>query len=67
MQISEDKTNTDEKTHRYVRLQTKLAISFSLVAIIASALLTFALYLTVKTRLRQDIRQRLYDIVNIAA
>jgi len=67
MQMSEDKTNTDEKTHRYIRLQTKLAISFSLVAIIASALLTFALYLTVKTRLRQDIRQRLYDIVNIAA
>jgi signal transduction histidine kinase len=67
MQISEDKTNTDEKTHRYVKLQTKLAVSFSLVAIIASALLTFALYLTVKTRLRQDIRQRLYDIVNIAA
>jgi len=79
MQISEDKTNTDpaparrasaetsEKKHRYVRLQTKLAASFSLVAIIASALLTSVLYLTVKARIRQDIRQRLYDIVNIAA
>jgi signal transduction histidine kinase len=48
-------------------LQTKLGISFSIVAAITSALLTFALYLTVKTQLRQDIRQRLYDIVNIAA
>jgi signal transduction histidine kinase len=65
--MSKDKANTDMGTRRYLRLQTKLAISFSLVAIIASALLTFALYLTVKNRLRQDIRQRLYDIVNIAA
>jgi len=67
IKMNKDKANTDRRTHRYVRLQTKLAISFSLVAIIASALLTSALYLTVKSRLRQDIRQRLYDIVNIAA
>jgi len=67
MQTSSAKTNVDRRTHRYFRLQTKLAISFSIVAAIASALLTFALYLTVKNQLRQDIRQRLYDIVNIAA
>ena len=67
MQMSEDKTNTDRRTRRYLRLQTKLGISFSIVAAITSALLTFALYLTVKTQLHQDIRQRLYDIVNIAA
>jgi signal transduction histidine kinase len=67
MQISTDNTNTDGKTNRYLRLQTKLAASFSLVAIIASALLISTLYLTVKIRLRQDIRQRLYDIVKIAA
>lgn len=67
MQTSSDKANTDRKTRRYLRLQTKLGISFSIVAAITSALLTFALYLTVKTQLRQDIRQRLYDIVNIAA
>jgi len=67
VETNKDKTNTGRKTHGYLRLQTKLAISFSLVAIIASALLTFALYLTVKTRLREDIRHRLYDIVNIAA
>jgi signal transduction histidine kinase len=67
MQTSSAKTNVDRRTHRYFRLQTKLAISFSIVAAIASALLTFALYLTAKTQLRQDIRQRLYDIANIAA
>jgi len=65
--MNKNNVNTDRGTHRHLRLQTKLALSFSLVAIIASALLTFALYLTVKTRLREDIRQRLYDIVNIAA
>lgn len=67
MQTSSDKANTDRRTRRYLRLQTKLGISFSIVAAITSALLTFALYLTVKTQLHQDIRQRLYDIVNIAA
>lgn len=67
MRISKNKTNTDGKTHRYLRLQTRLGISFSIVAIIVSALVTFALYLTIKTQLRQDIRQRLHDIVNIAA
>jgi len=67
MQMSEDKTNTDRRTRRYLRLQTKLGISFSIVAAITSALLTFTLYLTVKTQLHQDIRQRLYDIANIAA
>jgi signal transduction histidine kinase len=65
--MSEYKTNTDRRTRRYLRLQTKLGISFSIVAAITSALLTFALYLTIKTQLHQDIRQRLYDIVNIAA
>lgn len=66
MRISKDKTNSDRRVRRYLRLQTKLAISFSIVATIASALLTFALYFTVKARLRQDICQRLYDIVNVA-
>jgi signal transduction histidine kinase len=67
MQTSSDKANTDRRTRRYLRLQTKLGISFSIVAAITSALLTFTLYLTIKTQLHQDIRQRLYDIANIAA
>ncbi len=66
MRISKGKTNSDRRVRRYWRLQTKLAISFSIVATFASALFTFALYHTIKTQLRQDIRQRLYDIVNVA-
>ena len=67
MRISKNKTNADGKMHRYLRLQTRLGISFSIVATIISALVAFALYFTVKAQLRQDIRQRLYDIVSIAA
>lgn len=58
---------TAGKTQRYLRLQTRLSICFSALAISASALLTFALYLTVRGQLRQDFRERLCDVVSIAA
>ncbi len=56
-----------ERTKSCLRLQTKLSISFSVLTIFISAILTFALYMTVRGQLYQDIRQRLFDIVNIAA
>jgi len=49
------------------RLQTKLGIAFSVLAVLISALLTFASYLTFRAESRQDIRQRLGDIVSVAA
>lgn len=67
MRTGKNKTNGKEKKHRYFSLQAKLGFSFSILTIIISALLTFALYQTVRGKLRQDIRQRLYDIVNISA
>jgi len=55
------------QTGRYIRLQTKLGISFSVLLIITSALLTFTLYQTVKRQLREDIRERLRNVVSVAA
>jgi signal transduction histidine kinase len=50
-----------------MRLQTKLALSFSVLAIVTSALLTFVLYKTIQGQLREDIRERLRNIASIAA
>ncbi len=49
------------------RLQTKLGIAFSVLAVLISALLTFASYLNYRAKARDDIRQRLGDIVSVAA
>lgn len=49
------------------KLETKLGIAFSTLAVLISALLTLALYLNVRSRLRQDIRERLRDVVGTAA
>jgi signal transduction histidine kinase len=67
MQAGEAKTNAGGGKQRYFSLQTKLGFSFSILTIVISALLTFALYQSVRGRLREDIRRRLYDIVNISA
>jgi signal transduction histidine kinase len=48
-------------------LQTKLGIAFSTLVITTSALLTLALFLTARQRLREDIYRRLQNIVGIAA
>jgi signal transduction histidine kinase len=66
-QTGKGETNIEWTNRRYLSLQTKLVFSFSILTIVTLALLTFALYQTVRGRLRQDIRQRLYDIVNISA
>ena len=60
-------TSIRRTNHRYFNLQTKLGLSFSILTIVISALLTFALYQVIRGRLWEDIRQRLYDIVNISA
>ncbi len=49
------------------KLQTKLGIAFSLLAILISAVLTFASYLNSRAKSREDIRQRIRDTVGIAA
>jgi two-component system, sensor histidine kinase and response regulator len=49
------------------KLETKLGLAFSTVAVLISALLTLALYLNVRVQLREDIRERLHDIVGMAA
>jgi signal transduction histidine kinase len=60
-------TNISKEPHRHVSLRTKLGLSFSILTIATSAALIFVLYRTVQSKLRQDIRQRVYDIVNISA
>jgi two-component system sensor histidine kinase/response regulator len=60
-------TNIGKEPHRYVSLRTKLGLSFSILTIATSAALIFVLYRTVQSKLRQDVRQRLYDIANISA
>jgi len=54
-------------SRKYIRLQTKLGISFSVLSIVISALLTFALYQMVRRHLREDIRERLRNIAGVAA
>lgn len=67
MRTRKNKTNVEGRNYRRFSLQTKLWFSFSFLTIVISALLTFALYQTVRIRLREDLRRRLYDIVNISA
>jgi signal transduction histidine kinase len=67
MQMGKNKTDAHREKHGRFNLQTKLGFSFSFLTIVTSALLTFVLCQTVRDRLRQDIRQRLFDIVNISA
>ncbi len=66
-QTDKGETNIERTNRRYFSLQTKLGFSFSILTIVTSALLTFTLYQTVRGRLQQEIRQRLYDIASISA
>jgi signal transduction histidine kinase len=50
-----------------MRLETKVGMVFATLAVSVSALLTFALYMSVRTQLRQSIRQRLHDVVATAS
>jgi hypothetical protein len=48
-------------------LQTKFAISFAILAIISSGIVTAAIYLKVRSRIYEDIRYHLRDAVSIGA
>jgi GAF domain-containing protein len=52
---------------RTVRLQTRLAASFAILAVLSAAVLTLVVYLTVRAQLLQDIRARVRDAVSIGA
>jgi hypothetical protein len=50
-----------------IALQTKLTLGFALIALIAAALIAFALFLNIRLQLRRDIADRLRDAVAIGA
>jgi signal transduction histidine kinase len=50
-----------------LKIQTKLGIAFSAVVIITSALLALVLFITIRHRLRENIDERLRNIVSLAA
>lgn len=53
-------------TFGYLRLRTKVAMCVTLVALLTSAIITVALYINARNQLRQDIRERLSDLVGIS-
>ncbi len=65
--MDKNKKAIHRKMHIYFSLQAKLGLSFSILTIVTSAMLTLTLYQAVRGRLREDIRQRLYDIVNVSS
>lgn len=65
--MGNDKTYGVTEAHKTVKFQTKLAIAFSLLAVLTSSFLVLTLYMHFRGRLRQDLRQRLHDTVAVAA
>lgn len=63
---NEEKVQSLQKRH-YIRLSTRLALSFALVAIILVGIMTFTYYQNTRSQLREDIRTRLRDAVAIGA
>ncbi len=57
----------DRETRRHSTLQIKLEANFAIFTVLVVALSLSALYFNARTRTRQDVRQRLHDIVSIAA
>jgi len=57
----------DRETHRYLKLQTRLGIYLVVSTVLVVTLSLSALYFDARTRIRQEVRQRLHDIVSIAA
>lgn len=51
----------------YLRLRTKVAICITIVALLTSTIVTVALYINARNQLRQEIRERLLDLVGISA
>jgi len=54
-------------TFGYLRLRTKVAICITIVALLTSTIVTAALYFNARNQLRQEIRERLVDLVGISA
>ncbi len=67
MNNQESSSTTTPSTGRTVRLQTRLAASFAILAVLSAAVLTLVVYLTVRAQLLQDIRARVRDAVAIGA
>jgi serine phosphatase RsbU (regulator of sigma subunit)/HAMP domain-containing protein len=65
--VGAQKPLTPRKIGRYIKLQTKFGISYIVLAIFTSALLTISLFLISQRALYEDIRKRLLDAVGIAA
>jgi signal transduction histidine kinase len=65
--MGNDRTYSVTEAHKSVKFQTKLALAFSLLAVLISSFLVLTLYLHFRGRLRQDLRQRLHDVVAMAA
>jgi len=57
----------DKANEPFTSLKVKLSVSFAMVAIAVSAILTFALYQIVSAQLKEGFRERLRDAVAIAA
>jgi hypothetical protein len=55
-----------KKIRQYSSIQTKLQLSFAALAIAISALLTLSLFAITRHQMRQDVRSRLRDVVNVA-
>lgn len=49
------------------KLQTRLSLSFALLAILAAAIVTFTLYNAMQDGLHEAIRQQLHDVASLAA
>ncbi len=52
---------------RYIRLRTRLALSFSILSILAIGLTILLLYINFSQNIRQDLRRRVTNIVAVAA
>src|SRR4030042_853540 len=55
------------EAHKSIKFQTKLALAFSVLAVLIAALLVFALYLKFRSKLREDLQDCLRDVVAVAA
>lgn len=65
--MGNDKTYSVTEAHQSVRFQTKLALAFSLLAVLISSFLVLTLYVHFRGQLRRDLRQRLHDVVAVSA
>lgn len=65
--MDNEQINSVEKRKRYMKLQTKLGIGFTIVVIFTSAFLTTSLYFISRRAVNEGIRKQLHNAVGIAA